>query len=74
MNDRELLAEIYEFLRHRNYITVDKKSVVDMVQRYQNPPLTLLNRAAMQMTLSEYAAFSKLLKRIGEQLKEPEHG
>lgn len=73
MTDRELLIELYGFLSKRNYITADKVSVTDMTQRYQNPPMTLLNRAAMQMTLSEYAALGKLLKRVGERLKEPEH-
>ncbi len=72
MTDRELLERLYAFLTTKAYITADKESVVDMCQRYKNPPMTLLNRSAMRMTLKEYAALNDLLKQVKEQL-EPEH-
>lgn len=73
MTDRELLAELFNFLRQRTFITADKESVKDMCTRYQNPPMTLRNLAAMQMTMAEYRRLNELLKQIGEYLETTEH-
>lgn len=71
--DHELLTRLYEFLHVRTFITADVESVVDMTQRYKNPPMTRLNRAAMQMTMKEYNRLMELLKEIKEHLEQPEH-
>lgn len=69
MTDRELLAELYQFLQGRAFIIADKDSVSDMVKRYKNPPLTLYRRAAMQMTMSEYKRLGELLAQVKERLE-----
>lgn len=67
--DREFLVELFAFLAKRHCITMEDASLTDMVQRYQNPPLTALNRVAMQMTTSEYNALGQLMKDIEAHLK-----
>ncbi len=71
-SDRQLLEKLFKFMQGRNFITMDSKSLTDMVKRYQNPPLTALNRVAMQMTAREYEDLSKLLTKIREHLKDEE--
>lgn len=73
MTDRELLEALAAFLNGRTYIVGDKDSVADMVKRYANPPLTLYNRVAMRMTVTEHRRFMALLNSLDEHLKESEH-
>ncbi len=70
--DRDLLTELFTFLQSHNYITMDDKSLTDMVQRYQNPPLTALNRVAMQMTTWDYNALGELMTKVDAHLKAEE--
>lgn len=70
LTDRELLEQLATFLRGRNFITGDAASIKDMVQRYQQPPLTMLNRVGMQMTLTDYRQLGVLLETISNHLKE----
>lgn len=72
MSDRALLEQLFGFLSGRTFITMDMESLSDMVKRYQNPPLTRLNRIAMQMTVSEYEALGGLMRTISDHLKEGE--
>lgn len=72
MSDRQLLEKLLNFMQGRNYITMEGDALTDMVKRYQNPPLTALNRVAMQMTAREYEVLSKLLTKIRAHLKESE--
>lgn len=66
--DRELLEELFRMLQGRNYVTLDKPALLDMVKRYNYPPLTLHFRYAMQLTQPDYERFGKLLARIDEHL------
>ena len=70
MSERELLEQLAAFLRGRNFIQGDPASIKDMVQRYQQPPLTMHNRVAMQMTVAEYRQLGTLLETISQHLKE----
>lgn len=65
----ELLAELYNFMRKRTYIVGERETVMDMVKRYKNPPLTMRNIVGMQMTAGEYKQLGELLKRIEGALK-----
>jgi hypothetical protein len=65
----ELLAELYNFMRKRTFIVGQRETVMDMVKRYQNPPLTMRQIVGMQMTSAEYQQLGALLKRISEALK-----
>lgn len=67
MTDRELLEKVFRFLAKRNYVALDDASIVDMVTRYQNPPLTRLHRICMQMTVNDYKELETLLEQIKEQ-------
>lgn len=69
MTDRELLEQMYAFFVGRNFVKGDTTSVMDMVKRYQQPPLTMHQRVCAQMTESEYDRFSKLLIRVRHHLK-----
>lgn len=66
MNDRELLEKLFNLLVRRNFIVGDETSVRDMVTRYQQPPLTMFHRVAMQMTIAEYKVLGDLLEEIVE--------
>lgn len=70
MSDRELLQRLFDMLRQRNFILGDEASVRDMVQRYRQPPVTLHQRVAMQLTVAEYQALAALLSEINQHLKE----
>lgn len=72
MTDRELLTALHTFIRRRSFITMENASLTDMVQRYKNPPLTALNRVAMQMTAQEFNALNDLMQAIDDQLKAEE--
>lgn len=65
----ELLAELYNFLREREYILGDKESIRQMTKLFKNPPLTTRTPVSMKMTKRDYVEFNALLKRIGEALK-----
>lgn len=69
--DHDFLLELYGFLNKRRCITMEDASLNDMVQRYQNPPLTALNRVAMQMTVNEYNELGQLMKDIEAHLNAP---
>lgn len=60
------LLQLYSFLRARTFIVGERETVMDMVRRYQNPPLTLHRIVAMQMTQGEYQELERLLERIAK--------
>lgn len=62
--DRELLEKLFAFLAQRNFILGEEQTVRDMVLRYKQPPMTMLNRVAMQMTINDYKELGKLLEQI----------
>lgn len=64
MTDHELLLALYTFMKNRTFIGGDEASVKDMVQRYKQPPLTMLNRVAMQMTVNDYNLLVAIMQRI----------
>lgn len=64
MTDRELLERLFNILVRRNFIVGDEASTRDMVKRYQQPPLTMHHRVAMQMTIAEYKVLGDLLEEI----------
>ena len=66
--DRELLEELFNFMVKRSYIMGDKASVRDMVSRYRDPPLTMLFRVSMKMTVNDYNTLAELLKKIAAHL------
>lgn len=66
--DRELLEQVYLFLHERDFVLGDEGSVRDMVNRYARPPLTLRNRACMQLTIQEYKMLAIILVTIGKHL------
>lgn len=70
MTDRELLEQLFGFLKQRSFVIGDEASTRDMVQRYQRPPVTMLHRVAMQMTTQDYNNLGTLLNRIDDHLKE----
>lgn len=65
----ELLAELYNFLREREYILGDKDSISQLVKMFKNPPLTARTPVSMKMSKHDYVVFNALLKRVGEALK-----
>lgn len=69
MTDRELLVKLFSTISQLHCITMEDASLTDMVMRYKNPPLTALNRVAMQMTMAQYNALGELMKDIDEHLK-----
>lgn len=69
--DRELLEDLYSFLKERTFVAGDEVSVRDMVQRYARPPLTMHYRAAMQLTVADYKRLDSLLEKLKAHL-EPE--
>ena len=62
--ERELLEKLAAFLNMRTFIEGDAESIEDMVHRYGNPPLTMHNRVAMRMTVTEYKQFQALMRRV----------
>jgi hypothetical protein len=72
MTDRQLLERLFTAIAGKTCITMEDASLTDMVMRYQNPPLTALNRVAMQMTVREYNALGELMKEIDAHLKAKE--
>lgn len=69
MTDREALEALFIFMANRTFVSGTPEVVRDMVKRYEQPPLTLHNRVAMQMTKAEYDSVSLLLTRIMHHLK-----
>lgn len=72
MTDRELLEKLFNLLVRRNFIVGNEESTRDMVKRYQQPPLTMHHRVAMQMTIAEYKVLGNLLEEIVEHFKPAE--
>lgn len=68
MTDRELLIELFTLLVNRKFIQGDKDSILDMVQRYKQPPMTRLHQVAMQMTRADYDRLGDLLETIAAHL------
>lgn len=66
--DRELLVELFDFLKNRSFIMGDKEGVRDMALRYKQPPLTMYYRIAMKMTIDDYNQLAALMNRIDEHL------
>lgn len=66
----QLLAELYTFLRGREYILGDQQSIAGMVKMFKNPPLTARTPVAMKMSKADYVQFNKLMKRVEQALKE----
>ena len=64
MTDRELLQELFNFLVKRSYVQGDEAGIMDMVQRYKQPPLTRYHQVCMQMTQADYRNLENLLERI----------
>jgi len=64
MTDRELLQELFNIMVKRSYIQGDEVSIMDMVQRYKQPPLTRYHQVCMQMTQADYRNLENLLERI----------
>ena len=73
MTDRELLQQLAAFLNKRSFIHGDDDSIRDMVKRYANPPFTLVNRAAMRMTVAELNQLNSLMQKVNTHLQKPLH-
>lgn len=73
MTDRELLELLVGFIKRGDFIAGDEAGVLDMVKRYQHPPLTMHYRVAMRMTVNEYNELARTMKQIEVHLKETEH-
>lgn len=71
--DRELLVQLAAFLNKRQFIAGDEASIRDMVMRYANPPLSLVNRAAMRMTVGELNQLNALMGKINQHLQLTSH-
>jgi len=72
ISDRELLEALYAFLLKQNYVLGDTTGIKDMVLRYQQPPLTMLHRVAMRMSVNDYNTLAQLMKDIEAHLKPAE--
>lgn len=70
MTDRELLQQLFNFLKARRFVAGDEASVRDMVRRYKQPPLTIHYRAAMQLTVADYQQLGSLLEAVKIHLEE----
>ena len=68
MTDRELLERLFRLLVNRDYVAGDPDSIMDMVNRYQRPPLTMHYRIAMQMTVNDYKRLADVLETISKHL------
>lgn len=66
--DRELLEALSAFLNARDFIYGDKNSIMDMVQRYGNPPLTRHYQVAMRLTVAEVNQLNALMREVNEHL------
>ena len=62
--DKELLQELFNFMVKRSYVQGDEAGIMDMVQRYKQPPLTRYHQVCMQMTQADYRNLENLLERI----------
>lgn len=71
--DSELLQELATFLSQRTFIMGDEASIRDMVFKYKNPPFTLLNRAAMRMTVAEFNYLNDLMLKVNAHLQSTLH-
>lgn len=69
MTDREMLQQLADFLNQRTFIQGDEASVRDMVLRYSNSPLTLLNRAAMRLTITELNQLNAIMQKVNDHLQ-----
>lgn len=64
MTDRELLEQLFQALVGHKFVQGDEASIMDMVQRYKQPPLTRHFQVVMQMTRSDYDRLGALLEKI----------
>lgn len=68
MSDHELLQQIAAFLNRGVFVEGDKDSIIDMVQRYKDPPLTRVFPVCMRLTRAEYRQLTALMQTINTQL------
>ncbi|MBA3867780.1 MAG: hypothetical protein H0X30_01350 [Anaerolineae bacterium] len=73
MSDRKMLQQLANFLNKRIFIQGDEKSIRDMVTRYANPPLTLVNRVSMRLTVSELNQLNTLMQKVNRHLQSTLH-
>lgn len=73
MTDREMLQQLADFLNKRTFAQGDEASVRDMVKRYANPPLTLVNRVSMRLTVTEFNQLNTLMQKINRHLQSTLH-
>lgn len=69
MNERELLIHLCQFLATKQIVVGDKPSILDMTQRYQQPPFTLAFPACIRLTMQDTHTLNELLKQAYEQLE-----
>jgi len=69
MTDREHLEVLFKFLTGRQFILGDEQGIKDMVKRYQQPPMTMLHRVSMRMTVNDYNELAAIMKTIEAHLK-----
>lgn len=68
MTDREMLEKLFAFFVGRDFVTAAPEAIKDMVKRYEQPPLTMYRRVAMQMTQQQYDELVPLLMEIQQHL------
>lgn len=68
MTDRELLEKLFKAVADNKYIQGDRDSIMDMVQRYKNPPFTMAFPFAMLMTPNKYNALAQTMADVAEHL------
>jgi hypothetical protein len=73
MTDREMLQQLATFLNKRTFIQGDEASIRDMVKRYANPPLTLVNRVSMRLTVNELNQLNSLMQKVNGHLQSTLH-
>ena len=70
MNDHDLLIQLVSFLNRAVFVQGDTPSIIDMIQRYKDPPLTRAFPVAMRLTRAEYAQLTALMQSINKQLSD----
>lgn len=64
MTERELLAQLYNFIISKQIVMGDEGSIMDMVVRYKSPPFTIAYPAALRMTLADTHVLNDLLQEV----------
>lgn len=68
MTDRELLEKLFKALLGNKFIQGDRDSIMDMVQRYKNPPFTIIYQVAMLMTVNKSNELRNTMVEVAEHL------